>query len=233
MGLSQRSNGSKALHLITPVFVFDSKERWFPCAVETILEVPGVKLDNRPLKSLSQLGLRGSKINFPAGMEPITAPAIGYHTVKSGGGLFWHQYWLFYLYNQKNYLVGGEHEGDWEFVQIGCCDLDGSQPILMTCSQHKTGGKREYWRVLQHEGRPVVYVARGSHANYFTPTQDEEDIADGKGKQLDIEWKPFGSWANWPGLWGNSTGIGKSPESPAHQTVRWNQPHIFHGQARG
>jgi hypothetical protein len=78
-----------------------------------------------------------------------------------------------------------------------------------------------------------MFVALGSHAHYFAAVADMEDTADGRGKVVvDFELREFDAWANWSGRWGNSTGVGKSPESPAKQNIRWNQPHIFHGQSR-
>lgn len=225
--------------MITPILALDSKERWGPVAVERATEVPGVKVITSggatlPFRSLADLPPTGGRINFPAEMKPVLErPGVGYHRVVKAGRLFWHQFWTFWLYNPKTYVGTGAHEGDWEFVQLGCTDEQGDSPVLATASQHHTGGKREFWRTVRRNDRPVFYVARDSHANYFTPTKDVEDVADGKGLVLDqVEWRPFGGWAGWPGRWGNSTGEGKSPESPGCQGHRWSAPHLFHGQAR-
>lgn len=86
------------------------------------------------------------------------------------------QYWIFYYFNEwRNF-----HEGDWELVQLNfpghtAKELleKGEQPILAAYSQHQAG-QRMWWgdmkdRGLVVETHPVVYVAQGSHANYFTP----------------------------------------------------------------
>jgi hypothetical protein len=126
----------------------------------------------------------------------------------------------------------GEHEGDWEFVQLATVDPVGDRAVLMTASQHHSGEKREFWRCELDAGRPVIYVALGSHAHYFTPGWRGEDEADGQGKAFtEIEWREFGAWADWRGLWGNSTGAGRSPDSPGRQLERWNLPQIFHSRA--
>lgn len=222
--------------MTAPILVLDSREKWGPVAVEEILDVPGVKLitsahKTQTVPSLELLPAEGGRLNFPGDMKPVLMrPGVGYHRVVAQAGLFWHQYWLAYLFNPKKYAGYGEHEFDWEFVQFGCVDKAGGLPVLATASQHHTGGKREVWRMVKRDGRPVFYVARDSHANYFTPTKDVEDTADGRGLVLDkIEWRPFGAWASWPGRWGNSD---NSPESPGRQTTRWDRPAIFHGQAR-
>jgi len=222
--------------MISPILVLDSKEKWGPLPVESVLGVQGVRVitgegSTRPLRALTDLPRTGGRIDFPATMKPaLERPGVGYHRMVKQSGLFWHQFWAFYLYNPKKYVGRGAHEGDWEFVQLGCTDEDGENPVLATASQHHSGGKREVWRMVRKTGRPVFYVARDSHANYFGPTSDVEDTADGRGLVMDqIEWRPFGDWAMWPGRWGNSD---NSPQSPGHQGARWHQPAVFHGQAR-
>ena len=172
-------------------------------------------------------------MDFPADMkDPTDTPIVGYSRELEGGGLEWHQYWLWYLYNPKKYFVTGEHEGDWEFVQVGYAR---NTPVCMTNSQHHSGGARMWWDVELLDDRPVVYVALGSHANYFTPVDGIPEIGDdgdGKGAVLDaIEWRDFGPWATWPGRWGHSTGEGQSPESPGCQGDRWSAPHKYHSSA--
>jgi hypothetical protein len=106
-------------------------------------------------------------------------------------------------------------------------------PVLVTYSQHHTGSKREFWAASQKNGRPLVYVARDSHANYLAPLDNFEDSCDARGKRLEqVEWRDFGKWADWKGRWGSSSGEGKSPESPGRQLVRWKSPHMFHSAAR-
>jgi hypothetical protein len=83
------------------------------------------------------------------------------------------QYWVFYYFN------GGAnpHEGDWELIQLSFADTTSAgqalarEPTSMAVSQHG-GGERAAWddeKVETRSGRPVVYVARGSHANHFQP----------------------------------------------------------------
>jgi hypothetical protein len=213
--------------MISPLLVLDSREMWYPTEVEAIYQVDA-KVDGAPA-DLANLP-DGGRIDFPPDMAQPDTPVVGYHRVVKAGGLFWHQFWLWYLYNPKKYAGFGEHEGDWEMVQIGCVDEFGEGPILITCSQHDSGEKREFWRTeLGVENRPAIYVARDSHANYFAPQRDVTDQVDGKGKQLlQVDWRQFGSWVNWNGKWGNSS------NSPGPLTTRraWTAPHAWHGQAR-
>jgi hypothetical protein len=227
----------------TPIFILDSGEVYEPMAVESVPAVPARLIkanghDGGDIVDLDTLPPGGGRMNFPpdpAQQQDRLRDAfsnVGYHRVKGGGGLQWHQYWLWYLYNPKRYFVTGEHEGDWEFVQIG---YQGTKPICMTCSQHRSGGARMWWDVDKSGGRPKVYVALGSHANYFKPVSQIPEVGDqgdGEGAYLDnIEWRDFGPWATWPGRWGNSRGEGQSPQSPGSQGDRWNAPHKYHSKA--
>lgn len=82
------------------------------------------------------------------------------------------QYWLFYPVNTFSIsspkgIFWQSHEGDWEAVTVL---LDRRErPALVGLSEHCAGARREWNRTERRGSRPVVYVALGSHANYFTP----------------------------------------------------------------
>ncbi len=72
------------------------------------------------------------------------------------------QYWLFYYYNDWF----NKHEGDWEMVQVMLSAA--GEPEGVVLSQHHGGTRRPWGTVQVEEGtHPAVYVALGSHANYF------------------------------------------------------------------
>jgi hypothetical protein len=83
------------------------------------------------------------------------------------------QYWLFYPYNDYSPVVPQQaefaqiHEGDWEVVTV-ILDRSG-KPLTAGYSRHCSGAKRPWSKVPRRGQRPVVYVALGSHANYFRP----------------------------------------------------------------
>jgi hypothetical protein len=95
-------------------------------------------------------------------------------------GRVWHQnattvleYWYFYtLDDWRNSptrpTLWHMHEGDWEEVSVS---LDAAgRPLAVATSQHDLGVRRPWSRVRTRGGtHPVVYVALGSHANYFLP----------------------------------------------------------------
>ena len=79
------------------------------------------------------------------------------------------RYWFFYDFD--DYRTARErlwqaHEGDWESVTVG---LDAAQaPLFAAYSQHCSGTVRPWANVrVVATTHPAVYVALGSHANYF------------------------------------------------------------------
>ena len=86
------------------------------------------------------------------------------------------QYWIFYYFNDwRNF-----HEGDWELIQLNFPGdtaqelLENEElPLFAAYSQHQTGQKLAWSEMINQamvaENHPLVYVAQGSHANYFAP----------------------------------------------------------------
>ncbi len=164
------------------------------------------------------------------------------HARRDRQGRLWLQYWLFYYYNDFQLLgplaSGGKHEGDWELVQIR---LNASeQPEQVVFSQHKTAQSKAWADVKRSGNRPLVYVARGSHANYFGPgshwTGVWFDQADGKGPQivptLEVV-EDTTPWMLWPGLWGDTRPTSSpldssSPNSPGRR-AHWLDPSALAG----
>lgn len=95
-----------------------------------------------------------------------------YAHVFGDGGNTIVQYWMFYAFNQGTLNT---HEGDWEMIQV-VLNVTG-KPVEAMYSQH-VGGQRASWNQVQKSGdHPKVYVARGSHANYFRYYQGKLGLA--------------------------------------------------------
>ena len=163
------------------------------------------------------------------------------HAVMDAAGAFWLQYWFWYFYNDYNligsFLHAGLHEGDWEMIQLRL-RADETPDHAIYC-QHAGATSRAWNKVRKLAGteRPIVYVARGSHASYFEPgtqwTGHWFDHADGKRKSPestlnivtdDAKWR----WVRWPGSWGDTKKAGSpldsdSPRGPAAH-AQWDDP---------
>lgn len=125
----------------------------------------------------------------------------------------WAQYWWFHAKNSYHGAWGGIHLGDWEGIQLrvpsnpGLASGNPSEPgeplvpDLAVYAQHQGGEVRPWSDVETIDGHPVVDVALGSHASHFAATGLP-------GRRLVVpapHVESFGSWAMWPGRWGESS----------------------------
>ena len=162
----------------------------------------------------------------------ITDKSIIYHGHQTeDNGYTVLQYWFFYAYNPWGAYEFGIniHEGDWEMVSI-FLEPQGEEliPRYAAYSAHHDSGDEvtRVWDEVEKIGvHPIVYVALGSHANYFDNGLNGlhfrkelpglVDVTTPHGRHIgpgqDIEWdEPFiledGNlplWAdNYDGKWG-------------------------------
>lgn len=161
------------------------------------------------------------------------------------------QYWLFYYYNDWF----NKHEGDWELIQI---ILNQDQtPEWVVLSQHH-GGTRRAWEdtQIEEDTHPTVYVALGSHANYFwgdevypnsmTIGNKRVDILDRTGQSSrilpEVVYLPtvdkiisatdqYSSvaWLIFNGHWGELSLQGDfgGPSGPATKGDQWEHPYVW------
>ena len=137
-------------------------------------------------------------------------------------------------------LSGGKHEGDWELVQLRLNAAE--QPEEAVYSQHTSAESKPWANVRKSRAAPLVYVARGSHANYFRPgshlTGAWVDQADGKGPQITPTLEVVEDttpWMLWPGRWGDTKATSSpidssSPNSPGRRP-HWLNPVGAHRRA--
>ncbi|MCP8320843.1 MAG: Vps62-related protein [archaeon] len=127
------------------------------------------------------------------------------------------QYWLFYAFNNGPL---NDHQGDWEFIEIILNDSE--EPLYASYSQHEAGEKTSWANVEKVDGtHPKVYVAQGSHANYFRSYQGnlgiESDIVGANGKMINYnepqivllgeEGTGVQAWLKFAGRWGALGGV--------------------------
>ena len=109
---------------------------------------------------------------------------VAYANVQSQPGTVLINYWLFYFFNFNPADIGN-HEGDWERVQVRILARDVADALSydprrdperfsLAISRHRcdsTGSMpiRPWSQAASDGTHPVVFVAYGSHANYFEP----------------------------------------------------------------
>jgi hypothetical protein len=256
-----------------PVLHFTGGEKFYPTSVDYIIGSSTLKqrnsdgsstlVDSSPTKfNLGSYG--GTDLflnNYLATFEAIAADyaqhasSAGYfayvHVTSSGGGQVI-QYWLFYAFNNGPL---NDHQGDIEVIEVF---LDGSgNPSKALYSQHGAGENARWGDVEKVDTHPVVYVAQGSHANYFRSYQGrigiENDVVGSDGLTImpsnlnlvmlgeagshpaDQGWLDFaGRW----GFWGTDedAALGKAgPLGPAFNQngVRWSDAEAYLSQTLG
>ncbi|MHB8793374.1 MAG: hypothetical protein ACYC6O_08575 [Thermoleophilia bacterium] len=143
------------------------------------------------------------------------------------------QYWLCYYYNDFP-ADDFKHEGDWEMVQV---DLsDNLVPERVVTSRHGFGKYRDWGETDKVGDRPVVYVAEGTHANYFTPDRQMSTDVNVIGTNFDdpadslIAEEPDlrlidsvdTSWLDYYGFWGEKE---SAPRGPIYNDMlAWGDP---------
>ena len=159
------------------------------------------------------------------------------------------QYWMFYAFNKGTMNT---HEGDWEMVQV-VLDQSTNESKEAMYSQH-TGGQKTTCSDVEKDGKNIkVYVARGSHANYFRPYQGKLSLAndivgdDGKvlkprdytlvllGEAGEGNHTPDQDWLDFAGRWGefgseeDELRGKRGPPGPAYREDRemWHAPMIW------
>jgi hypothetical protein len=177
-----------ALQLATkyaPVLRLAAGERYRPLRLEDYLTKTVLRSGSPPHGTLGQaqptlfslpvtsaptyLDIRDAEPNAHASRYPSIEqqlelaqprPTVYFHLAyQPAAGRVALEYWLLYLYND----FYDEHEADWEGVTVV---LENGAPLGATYSQHQ-GRKWIPWSSLSATaGHPVVYVARGSHAEY-------------------------------------------------------------------
>jgi Vacuolar protein sorting-associated protein 62 len=172
-----------------PVLVLHPEEQFQPVPVEGFLAdsdvtqktatgwvpVPGplpaggadLRLDERYCKAID--GLEATPCYVQAEAAHAASP-VAYGAALRTKTRIALQYWLWYPYDDYSAPFSqGQfsqvHEGDWESVSV-ILNLAG-QPLTLALSAHCKGSHRDWGKAPKRGVRPLVYVALGSHANYF------------------------------------------------------------------
>lgn len=122
--------------------------------------------------------------------------------VEKPGGIVDAFYFYFYSYNlAPEVLISlyyGDHVGDWEHSMVRFIN---GIPTYFYLSQHSGGAAYDFSAIPKTKGRPISYIAHGSHANY--PTAGIQRYADPLGIVHDTTSKgvPWDVTLNYRGYW--------------------------------
>jgi hypothetical protein len=246
LGPRPAANAVQLAKKYAPVLRLASGEHYHPLRLEDYLTKAVLRTGSPPHGTLTQaqptlfslpvaststyLDVRGAEPNSQASRYPVIEqqlrlarprPTVYFHLAyEPGQGRIALEYWLFYLFND----FYDQHEADWEGITVV---LEDGTPLGAAYSQHQ-GRTWVAWSALAKTGlHPVVYVARGSHAEYpkagrysiqvcwttrsgrhCSPTP-KVDVADGGGSALTpaaYDLQPFAG-TGYTGSWGSGTYI--------------------------
>ena len=157
----------------------DLEQQTSPGTWEVVQEhaAPGDLPDSGSWRLNERLCMPGAAIGglgcyAAAGSQGVGGPTTYGHVVHENGETIL-EYWFFYYDDVYSYtypasdLFWQAHEGDWEEAMVVLSGDD--QPISVGYSQHCRGQTRSWTDTPRFdETHPIVHVAVGSHANYFT-----------------------------------------------------------------
>jgi hypothetical protein len=243
-----------------PVLRFTGGEKFYPTRVDYIISrstlvqhSDGSIIDNSPTPATlgvytsSDLYLNNTlgTLDAIAADYALEARDNGYyayvHVVNTGFSTVI-QYWLFYAYNNGPL---NDHQGDIEVAQLFLDSLGNPQTLLY--SQHFAGQNAAWGDVEKVGNHPVVYVAQGSHANYFRSFQGkiglENDVVGSDGitvtfNETNLIMLESQGWLNFAGRWGywgteEEVALGRAgPLGPVFNQdgTRWTEPETYLGQ---
>jgi hypothetical protein len=162
-------------------FIADSTlERFYPPVDGFIPVDPDPQPDTLPTEGLgwrlnqqpcTPLGGLAGQACYAAAWSSHDEPSTVYGRVVRVDGKVVVQYWYFYYDDFYSYtatasdFIWQAHEGDWEVVNVVLSQ--DREPLYVGYSQHCRGERRSWETAPRWRGHhPIVYVARGSHANY-------------------------------------------------------------------
>jgi hypothetical protein len=166
------STSMQLLRRYEPVLVLHPDERFHPESVDGYLadsDLVAGHYDQRLCKSVD--GPAALDCYASADAAHAEPPSV-YGAVLRRGARIVLEYWLFYAFDLYSPAdppneFWQDHEADWEAVAVV---LDAKEkPLFAATSRHCAGARRDWAKVPKRSGRPLVYVALGSHANYFAP----------------------------------------------------------------
>jgi len=244
-----------------PVLRFTAREQFYPTTVDYIIDSsvlrqrspfgasstiidPAPRADTLGTYTSADLFLDNKLGTYEriAADYSVRASSLGYyayvHVVQTASSTVI-QYWLFYIYNNGPL---NDHQGDIEVIEVFLDNAGNPKQLLL--SQHGSGQNAGWGDVEKVDDHPVVYVAQGSHANYFRSYQGkmglESDVVGNDGKtimpaDLNLVMLTDQGWLNFPGRWGywgteQEVALGQAgPYGPVFNQdgIRWAQPEAY------
>lgn len=168
-----RSGGSTDCRRVADLRQFENRiARAGALGNSTYLDIAG-KDDYRAYRAPSRSALCARKGLLDC--DDTKGSAIYYHVIWSNRR-YYIDYWWFLRYNHfaltdchGSFEGCDEHEGDWEGVTLVTAPEDRSRLDYVVYATHKSTFRYPAAQLDRQAGRPMVFVADGSHASYPLP----------------------------------------------------------------
>jgi hypothetical protein len=127
------------------------------------------------------------------------------------------KYWIFHGYSDG--LANFNHQGDWESIAVGInANLE---PDFVSFAAHGNYTPIPWNRVLKEEGRPLSFIERGTHANFYNGRRGHAN-----GYRWDVSYTleslEHQPWRDFAGAWGEvgdpGTDLTTGPLGPLYKT---------------
>ncbi|KAI0806228.1 hypothetical protein BC629DRAFT_1590632 [Irpex lacteus] len=177
-----------------PLSYLHSQEKYWPADIADHLTHVTPQQDNKNVADsvdFSSIGSLGSDVyltskddvgSHPAWLGGIPTDSTGFTdapatiiVANKADGVTDAFYFYFYSYDHATYLdlQFGDHVGDWEHSAVRFVN---GEPTLVYLSAHSGGSAYNFSAVEKQDGRPVTYIANGTHANYATTGAHQHDL---------------------------------------------------------
>jgi hypothetical protein len=179
-------NDQLLVDLYKPFLYLHSGEKYYPTSIEGYIthcqlwykntlvknSIRGVDLDLDRSTERPDLKTYNLRTTFQNERNAARIIAPIYAHLFTHEGKRYLQYIFKYAYNaayQIFFKNVGAHYADFEHVTIELNAQNSPQRIYFAAHGYNWGAWRDWDSIELHDNRPVVYVARGSHASYWAP----------------------------------------------------------------
>lgn len=193
-------NESELLQRFRPWLIMHPEEEYFPSSVEYFLDPRSPSdIGEEPIV-LPEEKRRGERNGAPV-----------YGVVTDAGDYWLLQYIVFYPYNGAiGFAESGAHQADWEHISMHVSKGGEVTDIYLAAHRERDGRWHKREDLDWVDERPVVYVAKGSHAHYNAPRTyvrifGVANDKTGRGERLDpplVEINEGTPWVAYEGYWG-------------------------------
>jgi hypothetical protein len=177
-GAAKAHDSEQLLRTYAPALVMHAREQLRPVRVDGFLADSSLSGNHYDTRACSPVGGPGALACYVELDASHGSPPVVYGASFRSGARTVLEYWIFYSFDLLQVAspsgeLWQDHEGDWEAVAVVLGAT--GKPLYVGTSRHCGGARRDWARVAKRGRHPMIFVALGSHANYFGPGEPRLD----------------------------------------------------------